>query len=74
MASIQKTCLQNQNYLLNQLFVYIAKLLLEENDVGKYNYIKQSNRIIDGVDDAQEYAKLKVYRMCILRYYFFVLT
>ncbi|CAO3660687.1 unnamed protein product [Umbelopsis vinacea] len=36
-----------------------AKLLLEENDVGKYNYIKQSNRIIDGVDDAQEYAKLK---------------
>ncbi|GAB5590982.1 class II myosin [Umbelopsis nana] len=35
-----------------------AKLLLE-NDVSKYNYIKRSNRVIEGVDDAQEYCKLK---------------
>lgn len=35
-----------------------AKLLLD-SDIGKYNYIRKSNRIIDGVDDEIEYNKLK---------------
>ncbi|KAI8581228.1 hypothetical protein K450DRAFT_233726 [Umbelopsis ramanniana AG] len=35
-----------------------AKLLLE-NDASQYNYIKRSNRYIEGVDDAQEFKNLK---------------
>jgi hypothetical protein len=45
-----------------------AKLLLE-NDASQYNYIKRSNRYIEGVDDAQEFKNLKV-SSCVFEYHY----